>query len=90
MWLLVAILRLRGRAREKAPGAEIVSGIVTGDTPVSYWPIFSLPLEREVPEVFAKVNSVQFPSRFLSGTLHYGTVLGGIQTQFPVTLRNSQ
>ena len=27
-------------AREKAPGAEIVSGIVTGDTPVSYWPIF--------------------------------------------------
>ena len=25
---------------------------------------FALPLEREVPEVFAKVNSAQFPSRF--------------------------
>ena len=28
-----------------------------------YWPIFSLTLET-VPEVFAKVNSSQFPSRF--------------------------
>ena len=31
-----------------------------------YWPIFSLSLET-IPEVFAKVNSVQFPSRFWSG-----------------------
>ena len=31
-----------------------------------YWPIFSLTLET-VPEVFAKVNSSQFPSRFQTG-----------------------
>ena len=39
----------------------IVSGIVTGDAPVSYWPIFPLSLVT-VPEVFAKINSDQFPS----------------------------
>ena len=33
----------------------IVSGTVTEDAPVSYWPFFL------VPEVFAKVNSSQFP-----------------------------
>ena len=37
----------------------IVSGIVTGDAPVSYWPIFS-PSLVTVPEVFAWVNSAQF------------------------------
>ena len=37
----------------------IVSGIVTGDVPVSYWPIFFLSLVT-VPEVFAWVNSAQF------------------------------
>ena len=31
-----------------------------------YWPIFSLTLET-VPEVFAKVNSSQFPSHFQTG-----------------------
>jgi len=36
-----------------------VSGIVTEDAPVSYWPIFSLSLIT-VPEVFAKVNSTQY------------------------------
>ena len=41
----------------------IVSGIVTGDAPVSYWSISPLPLVT-VPEVFAKVNSAQYPSRF--------------------------
>ena len=36
----------------------IVSGIVTGDAPVSYWPIFfSVPSNNTV---FAKVNSAQF------------------------------
>ena len=35
----------------------IVSGIVTGNTPVNYWPIVT------APEVFARVNSFQFPSR---------------------------
>ena len=40
-----------------------ISGIVTGDAPVSYWTIFPLsPIT--VPEVFAKVNSAQFPSFF--------------------------
>ena len=55
---------------EKATGAEmgcpIDSGIVIGDVLDSYWPIFSLSLVT-VPEVFAKVNSVQFPWRLLSG-----------------------
>jgi len=38
----------------------IVSGIVTGDASVSYWPIF-FPLSTvTVPEAFAKVNSSQF------------------------------
>ena len=37
----------------------IVSGIVTGDAPVSYWPFFSMSLVT-VPEFFAKVNSAQF------------------------------
>jgi len=37
----------------------IVSWIVTGDTPVSYWPIiFCLSLVT-VPKVFAKVNWAQ-------------------------------
>ena len=36
----------------------IVSGIVTGDTPVGYWLFFPLFLVT-VPEVFAKVNSTQ-------------------------------
>ena len=37
----------------------IVSGIVIGNAPVSYWTIFS-----PVPDVFAKVYSSQFLSRF--------------------------
>ena len=40
----------------------IVSGIVTGEAPLSYWPISPLALVT-VPEVFAKVNSTQFPTR---------------------------
>ena len=40
----------------------VVSEIVTGDAPVSYWPIFSPVPIVTVPEVFAKVNSVQFVS----------------------------
>ena len=34
----------------------IVSGIVTGDAPVSYWPMFS-PSQVTDPKIFAKVNS---------------------------------
>ena len=51
---------------EKGTGAEMypasVPGIVTENAPVCYSPIFSQSLET-VPEVFAKVNSSQFPSR---------------------------
>ena len=36
----------------------IVSGMVTGDAPISYWTIFSLYLAT-LPEVFAKVNLAQ-------------------------------
>ena len=46
--------------------SAIVSGIVTGHAAVSYWPILSLSPMR-VPEVFGKVNSTQFLSRFKSG-----------------------
>ena len=41
----------------------IVSGIVTGDAPASYWTTFSLFLVT-VPEVLAKVNLAKFPLRF--------------------------
>ena len=55
---------IRRITKEKGTGAEMclpsVSGIVTGDAPVSYWPILSLYLVT-VPEVFAKVNSAQSP-----------------------------
>ena len=37
----------------------IVSGIVTEDSPVSYWPIFSLPLVT-IPEAFTKVTRPAF------------------------------
>jgi len=38
---------------------NIVCGIVTGDAPVSYWPIFSLSLVS-VPEVFAMLTRPSF------------------------------
>ena len=41
-----------------------------------YWPISSQFPPLTVPKVFATVNSAQFLSRFLSGELHHGTVLG--------------
>ena len=59
---------IRHVRHEKGNGVEMhaamVSGIVTLDVPVSYWSIFSLSLVT-VPEVFAKVNSTQFPFFFL-------------------------
>ena len=36
---------------------------MAGEAAVSYWPILSLSLLTD-PEVFAKVNSAQFPCRF--------------------------
>ena len=56
---------IRHFRKQKETGAEmrpaIVSGIATGDAPVSYWSIFSL-TPVTIPEVFARVNSIQFPS----------------------------
>ena len=43
----------------------IVPGIVDGDAPVSCWLLFPMPSNSS--ELLAKVNSIQFPSRFLSG-----------------------
>ena len=65
MRLATAVLTTFGN--EKGAGAEIlpamVSGIVAGDAPVSYWPIFFF-VPGTVPEVCAKVNLTQFPSGF--------------------------
>ena len=44
----------------------VVSGFLTGDAPESYWPIFSPVSIVTVPEVFAKVNSVQPVSLLVS------------------------
>ena len=41
----------------------VVSGVVTGEAPVSYWPIFSF--VSNSPDFFAEVNLVQF---FISTT----------------------
>ena len=50
---------------EKGTGTpELFLGWFLGKAPVSYWPIFFFLSPVTVPEVFAKVNSVQFPSRF--------------------------
>ena len=64
---MIISLSIRHFRNEKETGAgmspAIASGIVTGDAPFSYWPIFSVSIVT-VPEVFAKVNSVQFLSPF--------------------------
>ena len=67
----VFIRRFRNEKRTEAEThPAVVCGIVTGDSLVSDWPIlFSLSVVT-VPQVFAKVNSVQFVSlSFLSGKL---------------------
>ena len=60
-------LPMRHYRNRKRTGAEvcpaIVSGIVTASVPVTYWLIFPLFLVT-APEVFAKMNSSQLPSRF--------------------------
>ena len=63
-WPNIPLKKVIGHFRnERETGAEmrpaIVSRSVTGDAPVSYWPV----LEKD-PELFAKVNSAQFPSLF--------------------------
>ena len=61
--------RIRRFKTEKGTGTEmrpeIVSGIVTGDAPFSYWPFFSVP--SNTPRSLCE--SAQAPSRFLSGDL---------------------
>ena len=52
---------IRHFRNEKETGAEMLPAIVSGNGPVSYWPIFSMSLVT-VPEVFVNVNSAQFPS----------------------------
>ena len=64
IWPIIPLKKAIGQFRsEKRTGAEmrpaIVSGSVTGDAPVSYWPVLEI-----VPELFAKVNSAQFPFLF--------------------------
>ena len=64
IWPIIPLKKAIGHFRnEKGTGAEmrpaIVSGSVTGDAPVSYWPVLEM-----VPELFGKVNSAQFPSLF--------------------------
>ena len=68
---------IRHLINEKGTGADrmrpaIVSGIVTGNAPVSHWPIF-FPSVVRVPEVFSKIDSTQFPSRFLTGEFAIST-----------------
>ena len=66
-WLLKLSIRFLGNERgiwvHMCPA--IVLRIVTGDTPVSYWPIF-FPVVCNSPEIFANVNLVQFPSQCVS------------------------
>ena len=60
----------------------VASGIVTGDAPVSYWPIFSLSLVT-LPEVFAKKDA--YISRLLQDeafSWRLGKLLCGLK-KFP-------
>ena len=68
-----------------------VSGIVTGDKPVSYWPIFP-PSLVTVPEAFAKVNSALFLLFFKSDEwviVSFAAVFGLVtQRSSPLALRD--
>ena len=56
---------------------------VSGNAPVSYWPIFSLSLVT-IPEILAKVSSPQFFSRYLSGGLNrFALINKQIELLFP-------
>ena len=64
IWPNIPLKNAIGHLRnDKGTGAEmrpaIASGSVTGDTPVSYWSVLEI-----IPELFANVNSAQFPSLF--------------------------
>jgi len=70
----------KGTEAEMCPA--IVSGIVTGHAPVSYWSIFVLSLIT-VPEVFAIVNSVQSPFRW---AVYWILIL--LKVQFKIMIKN--
>ena len=57
---IVHLRNEKGGEAEMCPAS--VSGMVTGEAPVSFWPISPLVLVT-VPDVFAKVKSTQFPTR---------------------------
>ena len=60
----LSMRRLRNEKRARAEMCHAIdSGIVAGEAQLSYWPImYSLSIAT-VPEVFAKANLVQLPSR---------------------------
>ena len=58
MYIIGLVRNQKGTGAEMRPA--IVSGIVTGDAPVSYWQF----LANFSPKVFAKVKSAHSPSRF--------------------------
>ena len=66
---------------------QLFLGILTSDASFCYWPIFPLPLVT-VPEVFAKVNSVQFPSRFCGEVANKKAIHTMLVRDLPVTDRN--
>ena len=51
---------VKGALAKMCLAVIFVTWIVTGDTLVNHWPIFSVSLVI-LPEVFVKVNLVQFP-----------------------------
>ena len=68
---------------KKGTGAEMRPANVSGNAPVSYWPIFSLSLVT-IPEILAKVSSPQFFSRYLSGGLNrFALINKQIELLFP-------
>ena len=52
---------------------KIVSDIVTGEAPISYWPI-CFPVPGNGPEVFAKANSAKFAASCFSLVANHNTV----------------
>ena len=66
---------------------QLFLGILTSDASFCYWPIFPLPLVT-VPEVLAKVNSVQFPSRFCGKVANKKAIHTMLVRDLPVTDRN--
>ena len=73
---------------------QFFSEAVTGDTLVSYWPIFFLSLvtgQLTTPEVFAKVNFCQCPCMYNMYQFYLKRVMQSSKlTHLPPSLCNSQ